>query len=105
MSLHGIEIPTTVFPDYWQKKANQAEISFPFPIVLVVDVCGNRDLDLNSPRTEILASDKWQSFEEELAAILCKRIRTSVSAEYWEKLRTILARSKNENFLRGLAQI
>ena len=51
LSLHVIEIPSTLFPDSWRRKENQVKISWPFPLLLVIDISGNRDLDLNSPRT------------------------------------------------------
>lgn len=51
LSLHVIEIPSSLFPDSWRRKENQVKISWPFPLLLVIDISGNRDLDLNSPRT------------------------------------------------------
>ena len=66
ISLHGIEIPSSLFPDFWNRKHNQVKIEWPFPLILVVDICGNRDLDLNSARTEIIMSEKWMDLEEKL---------------------------------------
>ena len=43
LSLHGIEVPTTLFPERWYKKENQATLTFPFPILLLIDICGRRD--------------------------------------------------------------
>ena len=40
VSLHGIEIPTTLFPEPWRLERNQAHISWPFPLLIVVDICG-----------------------------------------------------------------
>lgn len=71
ISLHGIEIPSSLFPDSWNRKHNQVKIEWPFPLILVVDICGNRDLDLNSARTEIIMSEKWMDLEA-LSPILCK---------------------------------
>ncbi len=102
LSLHGIEIPSSIFPDRWRRKEKQVELSFPFPLILVVDVCGNRDLDLNSSRTEIIVSEKWFDFEEELAFIICTEISKLVTPEYWDELKKILSKSKNEIFLSGL---
>lgn len=105
LSLHGIEVPSTLFPESWRRKANQVNISFPFPIILVVDICGNRDLDLNSSRTEIIVSEKWFDFEEELSFIICLEIKNTIPSEYWTKLREIFLKSTNENFIRGLNKV
>lgn len=106
ISLHGIEIPTSLFPESWRRKPNQVKISWPFPLVLVIDICGNRDLDLNSPRTEIILSDKWVNFEEELAYQICNSIAENVSAEYWTEWKRIISGgNKNEQFLRGLNKV
>lgn len=64
LSLHGIEIPTTLFPTTTSN--NQAELKWPIPMILFIDVNGKRDLDLNASRTMILASEKFDSFEEDL---------------------------------------
>ena len=106
ISLHGIEIPTTLFPESWRMKPNQVKITWPFPLVLVIDICGKRDLDLNSPRTEIIMSDKWINFEEEIAYQICNSIAENVSAEYWEVWKKIILEgNKNEQFLRGLNKV
>jgi len=106
LSLHGIEIPTTLFPETWRMKNNQVKITWPFPLIIVVDICGKRDLDLNSPRTEIIVSEKWYNFEEELAFIICTEISKSVSKDYWIKLKTIfINRTKNKVFLNAINRI
>lgn len=105
-SLHGIEIPTTLFPESWRMKNNQVKISWPFPLILIVDVCGSRDLDLNSPRTEIIMSEKWMAFEEDLAFLICNSIAKSVPIEYWDSLiKIFIEKSKSENFERGLGRV
>lgn len=106
LSLHGIEVPSTLFPNLWSRKSNQVKISWPFPLILVIDICGKRDLDLNSPRTEILISEKWFDFEEELAFAICHEIAQEVSSDYWNKLKHIFVEeSKNEIFLKGLNRV
>lgn len=103
LSLHGIEIPSSLFPEPWRTKNNQVKINWPFPLILVVDICGERDLDLNSPRTEIIVSNKWTGFEEELAKIVCLGIKNSVSVDYWHELIEIFnLSSSSENFKRAL---
>lgn len=105
LSLHGIEVPSTLFPDSWMRKDNQVKISFPFPLILLVDICSNRDLDLNSPRTEIIISEKWFDFEEHLAYVICSELSDVVTPEYWLALKDIFKKSTNENFIRALNKV
>lgn len=106
ISLHGIEIPTTLFLESWEIKNNQANILWPFPLIIVVDICGNGDLDLNSSRTEIIMSEKWINFEEKLAFLICSGIANSVSTKYWDELKKILIENTvNQQFLRGINKV
>lgn len=106
LSLHGIEVPATLFPDYWAIKKNQVKISWAFPLIIVADICGNRDLDLNSSRTEIIMSEKWTTFEEELAFIICSEIAKQAASEYWSELKALLiSKSKSAQFLRGINRV
>lgn len=105
LALHGIQVPTTFFPQFWNMQPNQVQIAWPFPMLLVVDICGNRDLELNSARNTIIMGDNWIKFEEDLAKIICSKIKTSVSSEYWSVLKKIYSESKNEVFSRGFQQV
>jgi hypothetical protein len=63
------------------------------------------DLDLNSARTQIIMSEKWQDFEGALAFEICSKISNSVSAEYWNKLVELLKENtKNSIFRESLEQ-
>ncbi|MEW8540469.1 MAG: ATP-binding protein [Candidatus Thiodiazotropha endolucinida] len=105
LSLHGIEVPTSLFPEFWRMQKNQVKLDWPFPMVIVVDICGNMDLDLNSARTQIIMSEKWQNFEGMLALEICSSISNSVSDKYWHKLVEILKENtKNEIFRESLEQ-
>jgi molecular chaperone HtpG len=87
-------------------KNNQVKIKWPFPLILIVDICGERDLDLNSPRTEIIISDKWTDFEEKLAQIICEGIKNSVSKDYWTELLKIFESSvSSDNFKRAIKNL
>jgi molecular chaperone HtpG len=106
VSLHGIEIPGTLFPDFWRTQKNQVELSWPFPLLIVVDICGNRDLDLNFSRTQIIMSEKWINFEEELAFFICSDIARTVSVDYWQALRELLIdNTKNEIFIKAIKRV
>jgi len=106
ISLHGIEIPFNLFPESWRIKNNQVMISWPFPLLLVIDIGGTYDLDLNSPRTEIIMSEKWIKFEEKLAFLICNEISKKVSVKYWKELKTILlSKTKNELFIRSIKKV
>ncbi|SMF92273.1 Molecular chaperone, HSP90 family [Paenibacillus uliginis N3/975] len=105
-SLHGIEVPTTLFPDYWRTQRNQVQIKWPIPVLLVLDVCGSRDLDLNSSRTQVLLTDKWFQFEEDLAYIVCEAISEKVEENYWNILKDILlTNAKSQPFINGLNKV
>jgi molecular chaperone HtpG len=90
ISLHGIDIPTTLFRDYWSTSRKSVELSWPLPILLVIDICGERDLDLNSARTEIVMSSKWIDFEDSLLKKLAQGVAQQVNVSYWRELRPIL---------------
>ncbi len=106
ISLHGIEIPSSLFPDSWSMQKNQVRLEWPFPILLVVDICGTMDLDLNSSRTQIIMSEKWLKFESSLAKEILSVISRSVKRTYWEKLKSILLeKSENEVFLDSLRKV
>ncbi|MDD5410852.1 MAG: ATP-binding protein, partial [Methylobacter sp.] len=106
LSLHGIEVPTTLFPDSWRIQKNQVKLDWPVPVLIVIDICGNMDLDLNSSRTQILMSEKWTTFEEKLSFSILSSIANSVALDYWNKLKDILiTKSKNEIFEECLKRV
>jgi molecular chaperone HtpG len=106
LSLHGIEVPTGLFPNSWEMKRNGVKISWPFPLILVVDIGGNNDLDLNSPRTQIIMSDKWMAFEEDLAYLICSGLSKLVDLEYWVVFKEILlSKTQNQRFINGLNKV
>jgi hypothetical protein len=106
LSLHGIEVPTSLFRDSWRVQHNQVKLDWPFPMIIVVDISGKRDLDLNSSRTQIIMTDKWMDFEEALSLEVCSTIAKSVTPEYWAELKSaLLDGTKNEIFIRSLNQV
>lgn len=103
-SIHGIDFPNGLFPSYYDRN-KQAKIRWFLPMLLVLDLAGNNDLDLNSARTEIVYNDKWNKFESDLAGLIIKRLRDALDPEYWDELKTILLETKSsEIFLDSLKQ-
>jgi molecular chaperone HtpG len=88
LSLHGILIPMNLFPDIWSR-SQKVQLRFPFACDIKVDVLFNRDLDLNSARTEIIYNDKWADFYNNLCILLCTEIKKNLSKTYWNKLKKI----------------
>jgi hypothetical protein len=106
ISLHGIEIPTTLFPEFWRIQKNQVKLFWPFSLLIVIDICCDRDLDLNSSRTQIIMSEKWIQFEEDLAFAICSDIASKVSKDYWNTLKDLLiANTINEIFIRAINRV
>jgi molecular chaperone HtpG len=105
-SLHGIEIPSNLFPNYWELIPNQVRLLLPFSAILIIDVSDPIDLKLNSARTEVLTGEKWNEFEVLLCYQLCKGLKSQVTVEYWNKLKEIfLNNSNNNNFKEGLNKL
>jgi molecular chaperone HtpG len=106
LSLHGIEVPTTLFPERWYKKENQAILSFPFPILLIIDICGRRDLDLNSSRTEVILGEKWDDFEQTLIKTICSELAKQMNQKEWKLLKEIFHKiSKHQPFFEAIKNI
>ena len=106
LSLHGIEVPTTLFPDSWRVQKNQVKLDWPVPVLIVIDICGNMDLDLNSSRTQILMSEKWTIFEDKLSFAILSGIAEAVELDYWNRLKDILkTTSKNKIFSECLGRV
>lgn len=105
LSIHGISYPESLFPTYYSRD-KKAMIRWSFPMLLVLDIGGKNDLDLNSARNEILFNEKWEYLEQELAYIISKGIYENVNIRYWEKLKEILLNEKqSDNFIKGLNRL
>lgn len=82
------------------------KLDWPLPLLLVIDICGAMDLDLNSSRTQIIMSEKWIKFEEDLAYEICLGIFHCVTPDYWTTLKTILLKkSDNDVFVRSTNRV
>ncbi|MGM0582767.1 MAG: HD domain-containing protein [Bacteroidota bacterium] len=102
ISIHGISFPAGIFPDnYFNRR--KAVLKWPLPMLIVVDVTGNNDLDLNSARTEIVFNKKWNDFEESLANLIFQRLKDKLDESYWNHLvETVVGASSSDNFSEGL---
>lgn len=105
ISIHGITYPESIFPTYYARD-KKAMLHWDFPMLIVLDIGGTNDLDLNSARNEIIYNEKWNSFEQNLSYLICKGIYDNVEQEYWIELKnSLLNQSKSENFILGLKKL
>lgn len=104
-SIHGISYPESLFPNYYTRD-KKTMLRWPFPMLIVLDLGGEYDLDLNSARNEMVYNEKWDFFERNLAYIICKGIFESIGLDYWAKLEPILRNNNpSENFISGLNKL
>jgi len=104
-SIHGISYEGGLFPEY-SFNAKKTSLQWPFPILLVLDVHGFNDLDLNSARNEIVLNEKWNLFEQKLAKLICKKLANNLDTGYCEKLFALFhLNCKSENFKIALEEI
>lgn len=104
-SIHGITYSGGLFPDY-STRDKKTMLRWTFPMLLVLDLGGINDLDLNSARNEIVFNEEWNDFEQKLAYIICKGLFESVEKDYWKKLESLISEeSKSNNFILGLKKL
>lgn len=102
LSIHGIIFPTGIIPSYLTRHKKTC-INWPLPILLILDITGKNDLDLNSARSEIVFNTKWNNFEENLAYIICTQLKKKFKPEYWERfIEVILDKNESQNFKAGV---
>jgi len=103
LSSHGVQIPMKLFPSDWEAINQRARLDWPFPAIVVVDLNCQRDVDLNSARTQVMYNEKWSDFAETLAYVICREVFKKVSTQYRIRLVDIWkSKCKDENFLQGL---
>ena len=69
-----------------------ANIQWPIQLLMLLDISGIYDLDLNSSRSEVLNTEKWNKVEEDLAYIFAKNIKTKIGDNSWVNLKGIYNR-------------
>ena len=107
LAVHGISVPTGLFPNSGDGTNQLVRLKFPFLVNLRLDVIGHRDLDLNAARTHVIQAEgeKWLSFTEALSYALCKGVRQQVPSDYWKQLEELWTKTgKEKAFLDGLAR-
>ena len=96
LSIHGIDIPCSLFPDY-TNYGQKAVFELPFPIRFRLDIGSNNDLNLNSARTQIIYDDEWLKFERQFIETVCTKMQANVDETEWYKIKKIFLReSKND---------
>ena len=88
-SIHGISFSNGLFPDYYNRD-KKTMLHWGFPMLLVLDLGGKNDLDLNSARNEIVYDQKWISFEQKLAKVILRSLKDCLETDYWNRFKGIL---------------
>ena len=99
LSIHGIEVPYNLFPDY-SNGMSKAALKIPFPFSFRLDIGVNSDLNLNSARDQIIYDEKWLTFEENLYRIICRRLKDTLSSSDWKILNEIIQKNNTDTFSR-----
>lgn len=99
LSIHGIEVPCKLFPDYTNRRSNTV-LKLPFPLSFRLDIGQNKDLNLNSARDQIIFDEKWLSFEEDLYKVVCSQLASILKPSDWKALKEIIQNSNTDTFKR-----
>jgi molecular chaperone HtpG len=101
-SIHGIDFPTGLFPEF-DDRNKPAKLRWHLPMLLVLDVTGTNDIDLNSARTEIVFNENWNRFEQNLAFLVCYQLKSKLPIAYWSEFYSLLLEvNESINFKLGL---
>ncbi len=104
LSIHGIEVPHKLF-GYSNNQRSKVKLEWPFSMIIALDIGNKMDLDLNSQRTEIIKTDKWDKFEQVLATIVCTQLKEQVTQGYWNEMKTLFSNSRSSIFNSALKSI
>lgn len=97
LSIHGIEVPYNLFPNY-SNRMSKAILKIPFPFSFRLDIGENGDLNLNSARDQIIYDEKWLKFEENLYSIICIKLKEILSLSDWKLLNQIIQKNNKDTF-------
>ena len=96
LSIHGIEVPCKLFPDYSSLR-EKSVLHLPFPITFRLDIGGHNDLNLNSARSQIIYDDKWLQFEEAFFSVVCKALHQKMELLKWNAFKDIMVTKLNSS--------
>lgn len=99
LSIHGIEVPCKLFPDY-TNRSSKTVIKMPFPFSFRLDIGQNNDLNLNSARDQIIYDEKWLSFEESFYSVICSQLASTLKPSDWKQLKQIIQKNNKDAFNR-----
>lgn len=74
LSIHGIEVPYNLFPDY-SNRMSKAVLKIPFPFSFRLDIGVNSDLNLNSARDQIIYDEKWLTLKKTYIELFVEDLR------------------------------
>lgn len=97
LSIHGIEVPYNLFPDF-SNRISKALLKIPFPFSFRLDIGENNDLNLNSARDQIIYDEKWLKFEDNLYSLICEQLKDTLSISDWKILSDFIPKSDVEIF-------
>lgn len=97
LSIHGIEVPYNLFPNY-SNRMSKAILKIPFPFSFRLDIGENGDLNLNSARDQIIYDEKWLKFEKNLYSIICIKLKEILSLSDWKLLNQIIQKNNKDTF-------
>jgi len=104
ISLHGIELPMSLF-DHWNGEMyHRAKVFWPICIFININIGGSRDINLNSARTEILTDEKWIEFESTLARIILSNLKKQMTDQYWREFKRLML-TKEERYSQIFNQV
>ncbi len=97
LSIHGIEVPCKLFPDY-TNRGEKTIFKIMFPFSFRLDIGENNDLNLNSARNQIIYDEKWLLFEENFYKVICSQLASKLEPYDWEQLKQIIKRNNTDTF-------
>ncbi|MDR2570623.1 MAG: hypothetical protein LBD23_10065 [Oscillospiraceae bacterium] len=91
-SLHGMIIKDKLFAESWYHRSTNEDwqLKFPFPVIMVIDICGKNDVEPTTSREKIINDEKWLQFRRNLFFEICRKIREKITQPKWEMLKKVL---------------
>ncbi|MBU5484265.1 ATP-binding protein [Clostridium sp. MSJ-11] len=103
VSIHGIDVPCSLFSDY-TNYGQKAVLKFPFPIIFRLDIGEGNDLNLNSARTQIIYDNVWMNFEKQFFKVVCSKIKGKMDSDSWVEFKVIIYEQLKDKFLKNIIE-